>query len=591
MSESAYKQETWDLDELGTADRLADQLAGLRAAVENFEGLRPKLTDAISAEDFSEVLAAYEQLVYDLQRPGAYASLAFSADTQSDEALSLKNRVEHALTEFHNRTLFFCLWWKQLEDDIAARLLDSVASHHHRHFLTDLRRVRPYVLGEESEQIINLKDAHGVGALVTLYSMLANRLEFTLEVDGEEKKLTRDELMSYVHSPRPELRQAAYDELFRVFEREAPVLGQIYAHRVHDWAAEQVGLRSYASPIAVRNVDNDLPDTAVDTLLDVCVEQRHVFQRYFQLKAKWLGYEGKLPRCDIYAPIEPSEKAVEYSDAVELVLDTFADFSPEIATAARRVFEDGHIDAEVRKGKRGGAFCLTVTPDLAPWILANYNGKLRDVATLAHELGHAVHSILAEDCSVLTQHPVLPLAETASVFSEILLTERLLGEVTSPEGRRELLASAVDDAYATVLRQAYFVLFEREAHEAIVNGSSSEEVHEIYARQLGEQFGDAVDVPDSFRHEWVSIPHLYHWPFYCYAYSFGQLLVLALYQRYREQGDAFKPGYLKMLAYGGSATPAQILGEVGIDPGDAEFWRGGFALISEWVDELESLSS
>lgn len=590
MSKSgAYQQQTWRLDELGSAEGLTEQLAALRASVESFVALRTKLTDGISAADFGQVLEAYEQLVYDLQRPGAYASLVFSADTQSDEALTLKNRVEHALTEFHNRTLFFGLWWKQLDDVNAERLLDGLNGHH-RHFLNDLRRIRPYVLEERSEQIINLKDAHGVGGLVTLYSMLANRLEFELEVDGEVKTLTRDALMSYVHSPQAEVRRATYEELFRVFSAEAPVFSQIYAHRAHDWTAEQVQLRGYESPIAVRNVDNDLPDEAVNTLLDVCVDERSVFQRYFKLKAEWLGYDGRLPRHDIYAPIEPSEKSVDYPQAVDLVLDTFEDFSPEIAIAARRVFEQQHIDAEVRKGKRGGAFCLTVTPDLTPWILANYNGKLRDVATLAHELGHAVHSILAKDCSVLTQHPVLPLAETASVFSEILLTERLLAEVSSAKGRRELLAAAVDDAYATVLRQAYFVLFEREAHAAIVEGSSSEEIHAIYARQLEEQFGDAVEVPDSFRHEWVSIPHLYHWPFYCYSYSFGQLLVLALYQRYREQGEAFKPGYLKMLAYGGSAPPAQILGEVDIEPGDADFWRGGFALISEWVDELESLS-
>lgn len=585
-----YKQGVWSLDELGTTAGLPQQLAKARQAVEDFERQRGLLTDSIFADDFRRILLAYEQLIYDLQRPGAYASLAFAADTQSDEALTFKNRVEHALTEFHNRTLFFSLWWKQLDDGAAERLVDGL-SNDHRHFLGDLRRVRPYVLEEKSEQIINLKDAHGVGGLVTLYSMLANRLEFELEVDGEIRVLTRDGLMSYVHSSRPELRQAAYEELFRVFSAEAPVFSQIYAHRVHDWAAEQVELRGYASPIAVRNVDNDLPDEAVDTLLDVCVEQREVFHRYFRLKAEWLGYDGRLPRYDIYAPIEPSEKTVEYSDAVDLVLETFADFSPEIADAARRIFDERHIDSEVRKGKRGGAFCLTVTPDLAPWILANYNGKLRDVATLAHELGHAVHSILAADCSVLTQHPVLPLAETASVFAEILLTERLLSEVNSPAGRRELLAAAVDDAYATVLRQAYFVLFEREAHRAIIEGSSSEEIHDIYYQQLQQQFGDSVEVPEAFRHEWVAIPHLFHWPFYCYAYSFGQLLVLALYQRYREQGEDFKPGYLKMLAYGGSAPPREILAEVDIDPGDADFWRGGFDLISEWVDELESLST
>ncbi len=237
--------------------------------------------------------------------------------------------------------------------------------------------------------------------------------------------------MSNVHSPNPELRAAAYQELYRVYKDEANILAQMYANRVRDWYTEQVELRGYASPISVRNVANDIPDEAVDTLLDVCSRNVDVFQRYFRLKAGWLGVD-KLRRYDIYAPLAESDREIDYADAVEMVLETFEDFAPQIAEQAERVFAHDHIDAEVRKGKRGGAFCATVLPSQTPWVLMNYTGKVRDVATLAHELGHAIHSMMASDHSVLTQHAALPLAETASVFAEMLLTDRLLEEEENP---------------------------------------------------------------------------------------------------------------------------------------------------------------
>lgn len=587
-----YTLGTWDLSELlpePSEEVFAARLTELEAAVADFERRRQDLHPDMDPGRFLDILREYQSLYDRMQVISGYASLWFYSDTGSQEALTFRNRVQQATTAAHNRKIFFTLWWRSLSDEEAWRLLPSETEHSdYRHYLQELRRFKPHTLDEKSEQIINIKDQNGIEAVITLFSMLTNRLEFTLEVDGETQKLTRDELMSHAFSPNADLRAAAYQELYRVYSKEANVLGQIYATRVRDWYDEQVGLRGYPSPIAVRNLDNDIPERAVQVLLDVSRENARLFQRYFRLKAEWLGMD-RLRRYDIYAPLATSDRKIAYPDAVRSVLETFEDFHPEFAAHAHRVFAEGHMDSEIRKGKRGGAFCFTVLPRYTPWVLVNYAGRVRDVATLAHELGHAVHSMLAGNHSSLTQHASLPLAETASVFGEMLMTDRLLREEPDPLARRELLAAAVDDVYATVLRQAYFVLFEIEAHDAVRAGRSTDELSEIYMGKLHEQFGDSVELPSEFRYEWLSIPHIYQTPFYCYAYSFGQLLVLALYRRYQEEGEAFKPGYLRLLSYGGSARPEHILAEVGIDMTDRSFWQGGFDLVRERIDELEGM--
>ena len=587
-----YELSGWDLSELlaePTDAVIQSQVAAINAAVSAFTDRRAQLQPDMDPEVFLETVEQYETLTELLYNPVAYASLWFSSDTQSTDALTFQNRMQQLMTEVQNKILFFSLWWKELDDDAADRLLDAASANpDYRHFLEDLRRTKPYTLDERSEQIINIKDADGMSALITIYSMLTNRLEFKLEVDGETKTLTRDALMSYVQGPRAELRAAAYQELYRVYAGEAKILAQIYANRVRDWTNENIELRHFSSPINVRNVANDIPDAAVDALLDVARRNVGVFQRYFKLKAGWLGMD-RLRRYDIYAPLAESDRTIAYGDGVGMVLETFQRFEPRFAQQASRVFDQDHIDSEVRPGKRGGAFCATILPSQTPWVLMNYTGKVRDVATLAHELGHAIHSMMAEEHSVLTQHPTLPLAETASVFAEMMLTDRLLNEERDPMVRREILAAAVDDMYATVVRQAFFVLFEIEAHQAIMENRSTDELHKLYMRNLEEQFGDSVDVAPEFQYEWVSIPHIYHTPFYCYAYSFGQLLVLALYRRFQQEGDAFKPGYLKLLAYGGSARPEEILREAGIDATDPAFWQGGFDVIRDMIDELEAI--
>lgn len=579
----------WDLSELVTGPRqeaLRAQLDAIDAAVAAFEETRPELAPGIRPERFLAILRDYERLLERLTVIEAYASLWFSSDTQSQAALTYQNRVHQAAASASNRILFFELWWKQLADEEADALTPQGPENaDYRHFLAELRRFRPHTLDERSEQIITLKDADGIGALLTLYSVLTNRLEFSLELDGEVKACTRDELMSHVHSPRPAVRQAAYRELYRVYGAEATPLSQIYANRVRDWHNEQMGLRGFASPIAVRNMANDIPDAAVEVLLEVIRDNAEVFRRYFRLKAGWLGMD-KLRRYDIYAPLADSDKVIPYADAVARVLDTFHGFHPVFARQVRRVFDQQHMDSEVRRGKRGGAFCATVLPHQTPWVLVNYTGRLRDAVIVAHELGHAIHSMMAEEHSLLVQRSSLPLAETASVFAEMLITDRLLAEEEDPLARSEILLSSIDNIYATVLRQAYFVLFEIAAHEAILAGKSPEELNALYLENLAEQFGDSVEVAPEFQHEWMSIPHIFNTPFYCYAYCFGQLLVLALYRRYQQEGEAFKPGYLEMLACGGAERPQAILARVGVDMTDPAFWRGGFEVIAGMVEEL-----
>lgn len=594
---TAYELCGWDLSELLPApseEVIARRFAELEAALQVFEASRSSLSAAMEPQQLLVILRRYEELDELTSLLSSYASLWFYSDTGNQEAITFRNRVRQAVTAATNRMLFFTLWWKGLSDAEAEALLPPAAPGSptrladYRHFLLGLRRFSPYTLDEASEQIINVKDDNGIAAVLMLYSMLTNRLEFTLEVDGESQRLTRDALTAYAFSSRPELRAAAYRELYRVYAGEATILGQIYTNMVRDWNQEAVGLRGYSSALAVRNTDNDVPDRAVEVLLQVARDNAPVFQRYFRLKAGWLGLD-RLRRFDLYAPLTASERKIPFAEAARTVLDTFREFDPRFAAMAERVFAENHLDGEIRKGKRGGAFCSTVLPRLTPWVLVNYTGRVRDVATLAHELGHAVHSMLAEEHSILTQHASLPLAETASVFAEILITDRLLREESDPLARRDLLASSVDDVYATVLRQSYFVLFELAAHQAILAGRSIDDLHEMYLANLAEQFGDSVEVAPEFRYEWMSVPHIYQTPFYCYAYSFGQLLVLALYRRYQEQGAAFRPGYLKLLSYGGAARPEAILSEFGIDMTDRSFWQGGFDLVRERIDELQAM--
>jgi len=584
-----YQQSPWSLTELFPSidsPALDGAFKQMENCVAEFEKFRDDLKPEITAEHFMMILREAEEITRVAYRIYGFAALSFNADTQNQAAQTLQSRVQQFVADLQNRMLFFDLWWKSLDDTNAKRLLD--ASGDFRYYLETLRLFKPYTLSEAEEKIINIKNVTGVNALNNLYSSITNRYTFKLEVDGETKEMTRGELFSYVRHSDPDLRAAAYRELYRVYGESGPILGQMYQTCVRDWRNENVSLRKYDSPVSARNLGNDIPDDVVDTLLDVVRQNTGIFQRFFKVKARLLGME-RLRRCDIYAPVSKSEKTYAFNDAVDKVFDSFNQFDPKFGALARRVFDENHLDSEVRKGKRDGAFCWTVGPDLTPWVLVSYQSQADDAATLAHELGHAIHSMLAEHHSIFSQQACLPLAETASTFGEMMLLDRLLAQESDPALRRDILFRQMDDAYATILRQAYFALFEKQAHEMIQNNASVDELNSAYMENLKDQFGDSVELSDEFKWEWVSIPHIYHTPFYVYAYAFGQLLVLSLYRQFKAEGEAFKPRYIRILEMGGAESPEKILQKAGIDIHSAAFWQGGFDVIKGLVDQLEKL--
>lgn len=589
LSKKSYIQAPWSLDELVPApqnEHIESLFKQIEDAVSAFTAVREQLKSDLSAEAFNGLLDRLEKIYNLAQRLSGYANLLFSGDTQNETALNLLPRVEMFMAEQQNQMLFFELWWKGLDDENAARLMAAAGDR--TYWLEDMRHFKKHTLSEGEEKIINIKNVTGFNATNTLYDTITNRYEFSLKVDGQVKKMTRGELMVYARHHDGDLRARAYRQLYKVYGNDGPILGQIYQTLVRDWYSENVVLRHFDTPISNRNLVNDIPDAVVNTLLNVCKKNTGVFQRYFRLKARWLGVE-KLRRYDLYAPVAKSDKHYPFETAVQMVLDSFADFDPKLAELVQRVLDEAHVDSEVRKGKRGGAFCATVTPELSPWVHLNFQGHADDVATAAHEMGHAIHALLANQHSVFTQHACLPLAETASTFGEMLLIDRILATDPNEGVRRDLLFRQIDDAYATIQRQAFFALFEVEAHEMICNGASVNDLCTAYMKNLRKQFGGVVSVSREFQWEWVSIPHIYNVPFYVYAYTFGQLLVLSLYQQYRKEGEAFKPRYLKLLAAGGSAAPMTLLAQMGLDASKADFWQGGFDYLSSKVDELEAL--
>lgn len=589
---SRFDTGRWDLSELvldPKGQKFSRQIQVVEKNVKNFEKIKQKLKPTIPSKSFQNTLHRLENISEQLNIIAGYAHLAYAADTQSDEATSLVTKMTKLASEVENKILFFDLWWKKkIDEKNAARLIKD--SGQLANYLRYKRLMAKYSLSEPEEKIINTLDVTGATALVKLYDKITNSFEYIVKVNGKKKKLTREELTGLVRSTKAKTREVAYKALLLKFFDNKGVLGEIYQNIVLNWKDEGIEIRGFSSPISIRNIGNDVDDKTVDSLLDTCRKNAHVFQKFFLQKAKMIGLK-RLRRYDLYAPAaaKTKEKTYPYDRSVKLVLESLDRFSPKLSNFAKKVFAQSHIDSEIRPGKRDGAFCSTITPKITPYVLVNFTGKSRDVFTLAHELGHAVHSQSASDKSVLVAEATLPLAETASTFSELLLYDNLSDKIGHDE-KRLMLSEKIDDLYATIMRQSFFTIFEKDAHEQIAKGTIVDEISKTYIGNLKEQFGGSVKVSDDFAIEWSCIPHFYHTPFYCYAYSFGNLLALSLFQRYKIEGKDFVPIYLKILAAGGSEKPETLLEKYGFDIRTKKFWQDGFDFVSEQVRSLSKLN-
>lgn len=587
-----YKMGKWDLSELAKdhkSQKFAKQIASLQKKAVSFERLKSTLKPAMPSRDFFRIIRNIEQIAEDASTVGGYASLLYAANTQSDEATSLLTKISKLGAEIDNKMLFFDLWWKRgIDESNAQRLIGDAGSL--QEYLRYKRLLAKYSLSEPEEKIINTLDVTGPTALVKLYDKITNAFEYTVMVNGRKKKMTREQLTTLVRSTNPRTREMAYKTLLSKYQQNKGVIGEIYQNLVLNWKDEGIEIRKHSSPISIRNVGNNVDDKTVDSLLKVCRDNASVFYDFFAYKAKSLGLK-KLRRYDLYAPglKKAKERNYSYEKAAGLVLDSLARFSPTLSEYAQRVFSENHIDSEIRPGKRDGAFCSTISPKITPYVLLNYTGKSRDVFTLAHELGHAVHSVAASKQSILVSEAPLPLAETASTFSELLLYDNISGQMSDDE-KRLILSEKIDDLYATIMRQSFFTLFEMSAHKHIADGTTVEGISKAYSENLKAQFANSVDLSDDFAVEWSCIPHFFHTPFYCYAYSFGNLLSLALYQRYKKEGAEFAKTYTEILAAGGSQKPEVLLGRYGIDIRAKQFWQDGFDYIRSQVKELVSLN-
>jgi len=587
-----YQLSRWNLSELAKDPKSPEfqkQIKELEKQAEKFEKIKSALDSKIPSKKFLNILHQVEEISEKMSKIGGYASLSYSSDTQSDEATSLMTRMSKLGSEISNKILFFDLWWKiQVDEKNAKRLMKDAGEL--TEYLSHKRLFAKYALSEPEERIINTLDVTGISALVKLYDKITNAFEYKMKIGGKTKTMTREEITNYVRSTNPKIRETAYKTILTKYSENKGVVGEIYQNIVLNWKDEGIEIRGYKSPISMRNIGNDVDDKTIESLLSVCKNNASVFQKFFVQKAKMLNMK-KLRRYDLYAPAAANikEKNYSYNKSVKLVLESLGKFSNTLEEYAKKVFNENHIDSEVRQGKRDGAFCSTLTPKITPYVLVNFTGKSRDVFTLAHELGHAVHSQAAQDRSILVQDAPLPLAETASTFSELLLYDNLSEKISDDE-KKIMLSEKIDDLYATILRQSFFTIFEVDAHKQIGDGTTVDEISETYLQNLKTQFGNSVGLSEDFAIEWSCIPHFYHTPFYCYAYSFGNLLALSLFQRYKKEGKDFVPSYIDILAAGGSKKPEKLLAEHGFDIRSPKFWQEGFDYVKDQVKALSALN-
>jgi len=494
--------------------------------------------------------------------------------------------MQERVTDIGSTVLFFTLELNKLEDADLKEKLKAPALAHYAPWLRDVRVFRPHQLSDELEKMLHEKYVAGRAAWTRLFEETMAALRFP--VDG--KDLTSAEALHLLSEPDPRLRKAAAKSLGEVLGKNARLFSLITNTLAKDKEIED-RWRHYPRPISSRNLGNYVEDEVVDALISaVRASFPRLAHRYYRLKARWFGVET-LPYWDRNAPLpDEPHRIIPWPEARDTVLAAYGRFSPELAKIGKRFFDGRWIDAPVRAGKSPGAFAHPTVPSAHPYLLLNYQGKTRDVMTLAHELGHGVHQVLAGTQGALMADTPLTLAETASVFGEMLTFRALLAAETDPTSRKVMLASKVEDMLNTVVRQIAFVEFERRIHDERRQGElTPDRIGEIWMSVQGESLGPAITFEDEYKYYWTYIPHFIHTPFYVYAYAFGDCLVNSLYAVYQGADQGFAEKYLDMLRAGGTRRHKELLAPFGLDASDPKFWDKGLSVIAGFVDELEKM--
>lgn len=581
----------WDLTDLYQSPEDPKFKAELSGSLEGAAAFRKKYhgqVASLDAGELAEAVAEYERLLEAMSRAHTWAHLRFTTDTADPARGALFQMTQEKLTALQTELVFFELEWIAIEDDAADRLLSDPALDRYRHFLRAKRRYRPYVLSEPEERVLAEKRVTSSAAWVRLFSELTSGLKVSIE--GSETSF--EEAMAILHQPDRERRRKAAEAITESLTPGLRTRLLIFNTLLLDKSVDD-RLRGYPHWLAARNLDNEAPDEAVNALIEAVVTRYDIPQRYYRLKAQILGLD-RIADWDRSAPITSAETFTGWDEARSLVLDSYEVFSSVAGKIIRNFFECNWIDAAVRPNKEAGAYCATTVPGVHPYVFMNYTGDRRSVLTLAHELGHALHGALAQDRGLLNAETPLTLAETASVFGEAITFKRLMAGESDPARRLDLITARLEDAIATVFRQVAMNRFEDAVHNSRRSGGelSPEAVSELWTSTQRDMLGDAVEVTDGYRKAWWSyISHFVEWPGYVYAYAFGYLFSLAIFNKYEEEGESMVDSYLELLRSGGSEEPETLAKIVGLDLASPGFWAGGLSALDALLSEAEDLAA
>jgi oligoendopeptidase F len=581
----------WDLTSIYSS--LSDPRieADLKTALSTAQALSAQFKTRVSSltpAEALEMITGLEDVQYAMHRPSWFAGLMFSAQTDDAGVKALQDRVQAAATVIANEITWAELELTQLPETTMNTWLASSELIAYRHFIRAHRRFADHTLSEPEEKILNLKNLTGRSAWTQLYTEITSSIRITLEVDGAMQELTVDQVRALRTRPERDLRQSATSALAAALAERSHVLTYIANVLYQDWKIN-TDLRQYENPMAPTALKDELPVAALEALMNATERNADIIQQYFKLKASALGITD-FSSYDVLAPLNASPSVYSFEQGKDLVLESFARFHPQAESLARAFFDEQRIDIMPRPGKRGGAFCSSFDPRDTTFVLLNFNSRLDDVFTLAHELGHGLHAELSRVQKPANFGHSTPLAETASVFCEMLVMDNLL-EKADDSTRRELLASQIEDAASTIFRQVQITRWEQLAHQERAAGIvSSERYNELWLQTCNVIYGDTVTMPETDGVMWSGIPHVFRSRFYCYSYAFGNLLVFALYQRYKQQGPAFAPKYLEFLSSGESASPQEQMLRLGVDLNDPNFWQAGFDYLRRVLEQFKAVA-